>query len=222
MSYPDLKTLLNAGQQVRPSHPKAPEIWRFSWQGEELLLKSYHHSPALYQNSVGRLAISREWDALTRLADSQVAPAPKWRLSGCSMVMQWVEGTPLESLPTQHHRSAALLSSAEKLLKTLSDHRLAHADLGHDFWGRMGRPSNLLWTDDNRLVAIDFAGSLPLDRGPRPVKNLAWALQLHDELLLTKILYHFTDPALKEHPAWQLPSKRSMAWWDLMRALGKL
>lgn len=222
MSYPDLKTLLNAGQQVRPSHPKAPDIWRVSWQGEELLLKSYHHSPALYQNTVGRLAIAREWDALSRLASSRTAPAPKWRLSASSMVMQWVEGIPLESLTTQGLDCEKLLSAAQTLLKTLSDNQLAHADLGHDFWGRMGRPSNLLWTDDGRLVAIDFAGSVPLQRGPRPVKNLARALQLHDELLLTKLLYHFPDPALKEHPAWQLPSKRSIAWWDLMRALGKL
>ena len=220
MNQPDLQTLLATGQPLRATHPRAPEIWRLSWEGDALLLKSYHHTSAAYRQTVGRVAISREWDALTRLSGSGISPAPKWRLSPWSMVMEWVEGTSLEA--SADLCCQTLLQQAETLLKTLEAKKLAHADLGHDFWGRTGRPSNLIWTCDQRLVAIDFAGSIPLDRGPGTFRNLAKALQLHDQLLLTKLLYHFGDPSLLDHPAWKLPARRSMPWWDLMRALGKL
>ena len=135
--------------------------------------------------------------------------------------MEWVDGISLEKLPNSPELLAKLLPAAENLVKGLQKAGLAHADLGHDFWGTMGRESNVLWTPDERLVAIDFAGSVPADRGPAAVKNLARALQLHDELLVTKVLYHFGSPQT-EHPAWQLPARRSVDWWNLMRVLGKV
>lgn len=219
---PDLPSLLAAGERLRPSHPKAPEIWKLLWEGEALLLKSYHHAGPAYRQTVGRLAISREWDALSKLSGKQVAPAAKWRLSPWSMVMEWVDGFPLEAYTPTDLCCQTLLGQAEKLLHTLEASHLAHADLGHDFWGKTGRPSNLIWTRDHRLVAIDFAGSVPLNRGPAAARKIARALQLHDQLLPTKILYHFADDSFRDHPAWQLPARRGMPWWDLMRALGKV
>lgn len=221
MNQPTLEQLVAKGSLVRPSHPKAPEIWKVNWEGRIHLLKSYHHTKKTYQQTVGRLAISREWNALTRLSDRGVAPLPIWRLTPWSMTMEWVEGTSLEKLPNTPGLCDRLLAAAETLIRSLQQAGLAHADLGHDFWGTMGRESNLLWTPDERLVAIDFAGSLPTNRGPAAVKNLARALQLHDELLVTKVLYHFGDPR-SEHPAWKYPSRRSLDWWNLMRVLGKI
>lgn len=135
--------------------------------------------------------------------------------------MEWVEGTPLEDWTRGRCPADHLLREAEQLLAVLAQQRLVHADMGHDFWSPMGRECNLRITAEQRLVAIDFAGSLR--RSPWPLwGGLADCLQQHDQLLLTKILYHFGDASTQDHPAWRYPSQLPPHWWELMRCLGKV
>lgn len=218
-----LRALLDCGERLRPTRPNAPEIWRTVWDGEPLLVKSYDHCSPTYRHSVGRIAIGREWWALQRLAGSGRAPQPKQLLAPWAVAMQFVEGVPLERIAPEQASALHLIAEAEGLLSELARCQIAHADLGHDYWSAQGREANLLLTAEGRLVAIDFAGCWKLDQAGWPgTRSLGRALQLHDELLITKLLYHFADDSLANHPGWLLPSGRAMAWWDLMKVLGKL
>lgn len=212
----ELNGLLRDARRLRPSRLNAPDVLEGRWDHQRAFIKSYHHCPALYRQTVGRLALTREWSALQKLSGLGRAPQPIARPLPWIVVMQWVEGYPLESLPAGQVSPRRLLEEAESLLSDLHGAGVVHGDLGHDFWSVCGRECNLVVTPEQRLVAIDFAGSWPLE------SLLGRALKLHDELLLTKVLYHHGEDALSGHAAWRLPSQRPLAWWRLMRILGKV
>jgi hypothetical protein len=131
-------------------------------------------------------------------------------------VTEFVEGIPLERSPQLD--SSKLLNEARSLLNDLEKAGVVHGDLGHDHWQSMGRECNLIWTEPQRLVAIDFAGSLPTTSNFFPLKKLFEALRHHDRLLTAKLSHHFPvvlDRPL-ETPDWPLGR------WDLLRLLGKL
>lgn len=215
----DWKTLLDSAHLLRPSRPNAPNVGRCQWDGRPALIKSYHHCSLLYRHTVGRLALNREWTALERLADSGRAPKPLARPTPWVVVMEWVDGTPLEQLERAQIPASHLVAQAEALLDCCHKAGIVHGDLGHDYWSNQGREANLMLTPDSRLVAIDFAGSWTLEG---PWSRLAQALLLHDRLLITKVLYHWGDESLDQHPGWQIPSQRQLPWWELMRFLGKI
>lgn len=206
-----------ADRPLRPARPNAPAIWYGTWRGQRALLKCYHHCATLYRQTVGRLAMSREWWALNRMSTSGRAPRPFERPRPWTVVMEWLDGDPLETIPRGKVPALVLASEAEALLACMAKAGVVHGDLGHDCWSAQGRESNLLVTEAGRLMAIDFAGCWRADwPGVGPL------MRAHDELLLTKVLYHFGDETLAGHPGWRLPSKRPLAWWDLMALMGKL
>lgn len=213
---PSIPCLTDA-RPLRPSRPNAPAVWRGTWKGQPALVKCYHHCSTPYRQVVGRLAMSREWWALQQMTSSGRAPLPLDRPRPWTVVMQWLDGTPLEALSPGELPPLQLLEEAEALLSSLAAAGVVHGDLGHDCWSAQGRESNLLVTPSGRLMAIDFAGSW---RASWP--GLGPAMRAHDELLLTKILYHFGDPSVADHPSWLLPRQRPVVWWDLMALLGKL
>jgi hypothetical protein len=211
---------LASATPLRPSRPNAPDVLRCQWADHSALIKSYHHCTTLYRSTVGRLALDREWWALQRMQSAKGrAPRPLARPRPWVVVMEWVDGVPLEQLPPDQVPPGRLLDEAVALLGDLEQAGVVHGDLGHDHWSAMGRESNLLWTADGRLVAIDFAGCWSTRGG---LGRVGQAMRLHDQLLLTKLLYHFGDDSLADHWAWRLPSQRSLAWWELMRTLGKI
>ena len=219
------KLLAPFADQARPlraTRPNAPNVWRCQWQGQAALVKSYHHCSRAYRQTVGRLAMNREWWALQRLAQLGSAPQPLARPLPWVVVMEWVEGTPLESLQRGQVPAAKLVTEAERLLDSFARAGVVHGDLGHDCWSVQGRESNVLVTAGARLMAIDFAGSCSAGGWFWPWNRIASALQLHDQLFLTKVLYHWGDPSMTGHPGWRLPSQRTLAWWDLMKLLGKV
>ena len=216
MDSPILAQLTDA-LALRPSRSNAPNVWKGVWSGQPALVKCYQHCSPLYRKTVGRLAMSREWWALNKLASSGRSPLPLARPRPWTVVMEWVEGTPLEALEREVVPVGTLIAEAEALLASLGQAGVVHGDLGHDCWSVQGRESNLLVTDDGRMVAIDFAGCW---RAGWP--GLGEAMRRHDELLLTKILYHFGDETVADHPAWRLPKQRALPWWNLMALLGKL
>lgn len=214
-----LESLLRSTRLLRASRPNAPDVGFCQWRGQPAFIKSYHHCPPWYRQTVGRLALNREWLALERLAGSGRSPEPFERPLPWVVITQWVEGTPLEAVAPGQVAPERLLGEGQTLLGTLHAAGVVHGDLGHDYWSVQGRESNLILTRGLRLVALDFAGSWTLDGS---WQRMARALQRHDELLLTKLLYHWGDDSLADHPAWRLPSERSVAWWNLMRLLGKV
>jgi predicted unusual protein kinase regulating ubiquinone biosynthesis (AarF/ABC1/UbiB family) len=131
---------------------------------------------------------------------------------------EYVAGTPLEKLDPAQVNADKLFDQGLSLLQTLRKAGIAHGDLGHDHWQSMGRESNLIWTTDERLVAIDFAGSLPLGLPFRPLRNFCQALHHHDRLLLSKIGHHFCPERLGRSAEVDWP----VGLWDLLRLLGKV
>lgn len=211
----------NQKQSFRSARPNSPRVVAGSCHGKAAVLKSYDHCSGLYKRTVGRLAISREWWALGALEDSGRAPRRISRPSPWCMVTEFVEGTPLEQLSPELVDSERLVAEAEILLRRLEVAGVVHADLGHDFWADMGRECNLIWTVDERLVALDFAGSVPLLAGRTPWARCCQILRLHDRLLLTKVLHHFGQ-RLDAHPGWKFPSSLDHRVWDLLHLLGKV
>lgn len=212
---------LTQGTRLRPTKAYAPDLWKITWNNKAAVLKTYASSPPLYRQTVGRLAIKREWWALHRLKDTGCAPLPFTRPNPWSLVMEAIDGCPLEQLHADSISIVRVLNQAEHLLACLKKAGIAHGDIGHDHWGTQGRESNLFWTTEQRLIAIDFAGCWNL-HSSWPTRPLAQALSRHDQLLTTKILYHLGNDALPQHPAWTYPSQQSLSWWELMGLLGKL
>ncbi len=217
-----LSALLQSARLLRPSRANAPDIGWVPWQGRAALLKSYHHCSPIYRHTVGRLALDREWRALRRLEGSGRAPLPLARPLPWVVVMEWIEGTPLEAVQRGQLPASHLVAETEALLATLADAGVVHGDIGHDHWSVQGRESNIMLAPGGRMVAIDFAGSWSLQGPARPWHGLGRALHQHDQLLLTKVLYHLGDESTESHPGWRLPSQRPLAWWDLMKLLGKV
>jgi predicted unusual protein kinase regulating ubiquinone biosynthesis (AarF/ABC1/UbiB family) len=138
------------------------------------------------------------------------------------MVTDFIDGIPLEALKPSDVDYPVLLEQTRSLLRDLSRHGVAHGDLGHDHWQDMGRESNLLWTPTGRLVAIDFAGSVPRTSRFFLLNGLYRALAHHDELLLAKIHHHFCPPNWKGNDEFSGHVKWPIELWDCLGFLGKL
>lgn len=203
---------------LRPARKHAPTVRLISLSAEPFVQKSYRDCPPLIRETVGRLALQRECWALTRLESSGHAPRLIARPDRFTIETEYVAGTPLEKLEPAQVDPDRLLDQGRSLLETLKEAGIVHGDLGHDFWQSLGRESNLIWTVDERLVAIDFAGSLPLRLPSRPLRNLSSALHRHDQLLLSKIGHHFCPQRLGRTAEVDWP----VGLWDLLRFLGKV
>lgn len=181
------------------------------------VFKSYHNCSPLIRNTVGRLAIGRECWALRRLEFSDHTPKLIAQTGPFSVKMEFIEGRPLEHLPKLDPKR--LYSEAESLLGDLKKAGVIHSDLGHDHWQNMGRETNLIWTEDQRLKTFDFSGALPFASSSPLAKRLLHALRQHDQLLLTKMKYHFpSQDSDQVAPTTEWP----IELWDLLRLLGKL
>lgn len=203
---------------LRPNRKDAPCVQRIQTSTGYSVRKSYENCSALLRETVGRWAIGRECWALEKLSASSHTPTLLSRPNRYTMVCEFVEGTPLEQLNPKSINLQELRKQAESLLADLEEVRVAHGDLGHDHWQAMGRESNLIWTPDERLVAIDFAGALPLDSQWPIFRSLGAALRCHDLLLRDKLQHHF--PGFPQGPAVGLDWPMSL--WDLLRTLGKI
>lgn len=205
---------------LRPVRRHSPRVTLIEWKGRSAVKKCYAHCPFWLRHSVGRLALSRESWALSRLEFSRHTPLILDRPKPYTLIMEYVDGTPLEELdPTGEYPN--LESELDSLLEDLSQACVVHGDLGHDHWHDWGRESNLIWTGRGELKAIDFAGSLPLAGDGllalRPLRRLCQALHHHDLLLKTKVQKRFgkeQKPSVALH--WPVDL------WELLRLLGKL
>lgn len=203
---------------LRPARRDAPTVRLMSHSSGPFVRKSYRHCPLFLRETVGRFAVQRECWALARLGETGHAPALLGQPDRFTVEMEYVEGTPLEKLQPGEFDPEKLLREAHSLLAALNKAGLAHGDLGHDHWQSMGRESNLIWSSEERLVAIDFAGSVPLHPPTAFFRRLARALQHHDRLIITKLAYHLVPQKLSPSEAAQWP----LGLWDLLRLLGKI
>ena len=204
---------------LRAPRKDSPSVELVDRDGVPAVRKSYRHCSIFLRNTVGRLATTRECWALTRLKDSPHVPELFSRPDPYTAITEFVEGVSLEHLDPKTVEAELLANQAASLLDDLAQAGVAHGDIGHDHWQSMGREANLIWTPGNRLVAIDFAGSVPTDSPIRPLANLGRLLSRHDTLLKAKISHHFPtgkSMELKGHTRWPLEV------WELLRFLGKL
>lgn len=200
---------------LRPDRRHAPTV---VLQDDGLVMKSYDNCPVWLRHTVGRLAVSREWWALRQLEGSRHAPRAIARPNPWSIVTEYIPGIPLESLNPGTVDPHELLREARSLLDDLAKSGVVHADLGHDHWQSFGRECNLIWSDRKALVAIDFAGALPLSSNPL-TNRFAQLLRGHDLLLESKIVFHFgADLGGKRAPQVEW----SPGTWELLRFLGKI
>lgn len=201
---------------LRPPRPYAPSV-ELTEAGE--VLKSYRNSPFWLRNTVGRLVVRRECWALERLQKSAHAPKLFGRPDPFTVATEYIEGQPLEKLTPGDLDPERLWEQAVSLLQDLKLAGVVHADLGHDHWQSFGRECNLIWTPKETLVAIDFASALPLRSGLPLISRLAGLLHRHDQLLLSKTVFHFGATAQpNEFP--QVYWKPGT--WELLRVLGKV
>lgn len=203
---------------LRPHRKDAPSVELIDYDGVPAVVKSYRQCNWISRNLVGPLALSIEEWALTKMASSSHSPRLISRPHRHTIISEFIDGTPLEEVNPAEIDVSHLRGQAESLLFDLNQAGVAHGDLGHDHWQTMGRECNLIYTKDRRLVAIDFAGSLPTRTRVGPLRSVARAFQAHDRLLLDKIAFHFqTEPV---HRA------QSLDWppglWEFLRLLKKI
>ena len=204
---------------LRAPRKDSPSVELLERDGVAAVRKSYRHCSAFLRQTVGRLATARECWALERLKASPHVPTLLERPDPFTAITQYIEGVSLEKLDPSAVDCELLAAQAISLLDDLKRAGVAHGDIGHDHWQSMGREANLIWTPDNKLVAIDFAGSVPTDSPVRAVANLGRLLTCHDGLLRAKISHHFPirNPSKPQaHTRWPLEI------WELLRFLGKL
>lgn len=203
-------------QILRPPRRHAPTV-ELTENGQ--VRKTYTDCPFWLKNSVGRLAVNRECWALERLRESTHAPRLLSRPDPFTVVTEYIEGRALETLTRDDVDPRRLHSQALSLLNDLATSGVVHADLGHDHWQSMGRECNLIWTSDDTLVAIDFAGSVPIHSRFSLMNRLGALLHRHDQLLLAKLAFHFGEKC----PVGKFPQTDwHQGTWELLRALGKL
>ena len=214
------KQTTEVNQSLREPRPDSPTITLREQDGQKIVRKSYSHCSAALKTTVGRLAINRETWALKKLANSSHAPELIGRPNPWTMDCTYVEGTSLEQIPKGGLDFSALWQQTESLLQDFLSVGLIHGDIGHDHWQSMGRECNLIWTPEQQLVAIDFAGALPSSSRLPIIKTVCSALQKHDTLLRSKVWHHFAPTDAETVPS------DSISWpsglWDLLRFLGKI
>lgn len=205
-------------ETLRPARPDSPSVALHRASSGSFVRKSYAHCPLLLRETIGRIAIGREQWALQRLQNSRHAPSVLARPNRFTIDLEYIEGRALEDLKDDHVDRTRLAAQADSLLSDLRQAGVVHGDLGHDHWQSMGRECNLIWTSDERLVAIDFAGSLSFGSKLPLAKPLAYALHQHDDLLRAKIAHHFPPATIEPLACPEWP----VELWSLLRLLGKL
>ncbi|MCA9792499.1 MAG: hypothetical protein KC910_11910 [Candidatus Eremiobacteraeota bacterium] len=203
---------------LRPERPHSPALRLVECNGQRMVAKTFLTSPAWYRETVGRFMLAREHAILEGLQRAHGVPRLYAADRPGVMLMEHIDGQPLEQLqPGQLPFEA--LEQARLLLEQVHAAGVAHCDLGHDFTGDFGRETNLIW-DGQRLVLLDFAGSMRA----WPTAAGRWfheAMKNHDRLMLTKLVCRFF-PDLDGHPFLDLPTTFPAAHWKLWRLLGKI
>lgn len=200
-------------QRLRAPRPRSPALRVVELGGQPVVVKDFLANPAWYRHTVGRLSLAHEAAAYRRLAGCPGVP----RLVASTpemLAIEYIQGVALEDVPAGGLPPVAL----EQLRRTLQEmHRrgVAHADIGHDFNGDLGRETNLIWSRTGRLYVIDLGSSI------RWGGWLLGAMMAHDRLALTKLVLGFL-PQLEDAEALELPLLVPPLYWRLWRLLGKV
>ncbi len=211
-------------RELKPARGHSPRVFlRSGPDGRPEVVKSYAHCPWYLRASAGRLAIRGERWALERLTGSGHSPKLYPGGSSVAVVMEYLEGRPLEEVPPRPETGLEVFAQAQKLLTALEKAGVVHADLGHDSWDDWGRESNLIWTDDGQLIALDFSSSLRLrSTGGGPLGRFSRLLHRHDRLILTKIAHRFGLPLSMVPEDDAHPRRFDESAWNLLHFMGKV
>lgn len=167
MAFEGLKlSALSAGRGRvlrRPSSTR-PALWLLEEGGRRAVVKDYRPNGFLFRHTVGRFLVWRERKAYRRLRGLEGVPALYAVIDGLALVMEEIDGEPVEGLEKEGRLTDRFFRDLEALVRAFHARGLAHCDLKRApniLLGRDGRPYLVDWS------AALFAGELrffPLNR----------------------------------------------------------
>ena len=130
------------------------------------VVKTFAHHPPLIANTIGRFLISREYRALKRLSPCIGTCNNIIRLGKFTLSYKYIKGQNLSSFSRRNNSiNKDFFPNLEKAVKEMHSYGIVHLDI------RTG--SNVIISEDNKPIIIDFQSYLVLDFIPGDyLKNL--------------------------------------------------
>ncbi len=212
IALPSLETILQEATLLRGSTSfTSGEVYRWSFQGRDWLVKTFAHNSWFSRHLPGTLCMRNEWRVLTALRDRGVTagPEPLAFLGGHTIIMEYLHGRELES-GKYYRRMGETMPPREfyrSLKETLADlHQkgFAHGDF---------RRANILVAEDGRTPRILDWATCMVNHGAQ--KLLFHAFLGSDQFSLAKILQDANEESLltpeeqkNVRPSWLLRTGR--------------
>lgn len=154
-----------------------------TYRGEKALIKSVPHPDMPILRTVERWLIQREGRALRTLQDLEGVPNYLGSPDSYSIAMEYCPGTLLSEVD-EDRVGLSYIQSLESLVSKIHERGIVHSDLK--------KKDNLLITDQNEPVIIDFGTHFSKKTGFRPVNNFLYR-QFHqmDNNAVSKLKNNF-------------------------------
>lgn len=152
------KHLLNRGRLGNPvvwlvEMPRGPVVW-----------KDFAPRPSWLRATLGRVAISREARAYSRLGGHPGVPRLLGRVDAVSLVVEYRAGRPL-SRRVRRNLHKKFWDRLDRSIDAMHERGVVHLDLRHR--------SNVLVDADEQPILIDFGSALCLRPGSFALRSLA-------------------------------------------------
>jgi RIO-like serine/threonine protein kinase len=120
--------------------------------GGGAVVKDYRPNGFLFRHIVGRFLVWREHKAYRRLRGMQGVPALYGVIDGLALVMEKIDGEPVEGLEKDRKLTDAFIRDLEALVERFHARGLAHCDLK--------RAPNILVDRNDRPFIVDWSAAL--------------------------------------------------------------
>jgi predicted Ser/Thr protein kinase len=152
-SPPFDRALLDAGSKelLRDGRWANARVCRFSFGGEEWVVKDFAPRSFWVRNTLGRLLLRRELRALQRLAGIEGVPGGAFRVDRHAIAARYIPGVTLGKVAAEQ-LNASFFAALERLLKQVHARGIVHLDTRGT--------GNMLMTPAGLPALIDFQASL--------------------------------------------------------------
>lgn len=128
-------------------------VWRAQIAGATWVVKDFAPRAFWVRNTIGRVLIGRELEALEQLAGIDGVPAAAFQLDAHAMAARYIEGETLGRVPAAQ-LTPAFFEALERLLRAVHARGIVHLDVRGT--------GNMLMRPDGTPALIDFQAALDM------------------------------------------------------------